>query len=324
MNSFFQLFAFVFFLSTVLLKIDGLLYAQGSGDDSQVASNPNHSNSKVESKPMKYETGDVTIDLQHESDRLKKLSEMNSKKLTNLFINRGKTEEWKKIQTIFSQANVAYLRGDYTESRRLFHQGLEELDTNADSFNKEYKTHFNRFTEELNQKLEKVRDESSEGERQDLLDHLESRGKEAGVFFRQALFLERSGKPILALSYHQLSIRELLHGLIRANKELESIFQENPEANKDKAQTSQEVKKYLSADYLEKESLKILDDSMNLNHLEENKKREEERGRIQRYIDTKQSSTTKQQPTKKSNQDVDQDSNKDSDKKDEVKSSGEP
>ncbi|MCC5815066.1 MAG: hypothetical protein JJT78_09940 [Leptospira sp.] len=258
----------------------------------EIHSNENHSNSGEEGTPLKYETGDVTIDLKTETERLKKLADANSSQMVNLYLNQGKEGEWKSTQLIFSQANTAFLRGRYRDSRRLFRQGLNDMDKQANDFVQVYNAYFDKYTGELNTQIIEIK---SNREKYDpnpnLLPHLERKAKEAGVFFRQAEFLVNSKRPILALKYYQLATIELLEGVIRGKKELASNIENNDKAdesvpsNNTKSGASEKI--YLDVDYLTLEDRKVWDESHNLSHVNEEEGRKKERERIDTFLKSK-------------------------------------
>ncbi len=251
----------------------------------QLHSNENHSNSGEEGSPLKYESGDVTIDLKTESERLKKLADINSSQLINLYQNHGKEEEWKSIQLIFSQANTAFLRGRYRDSRRLFTQGLNEMDKQANDFVQVYNAYFDKYTGELNTQIIEIKSSREQFDpNPNLLPHLERKAKEAGVFFRHAEFLGNSKRPILALKYYQLATIELLEGVIRGKKEVRS-----------NVESDEKVKVYLDVDYLTLEDRKAWDEAHNLSHASEEESRKMERERIDSFLKSKLKQPKEQQ-----------------------------
>lgn len=247
----------------------------------------NHSNDPSNTTPLKYESGDVTIDLKLESERLKKLADENSLQLRNLYTNQNKEESWKSIQSTFAQAGTASLRGQYLESRRLYKQGLGDFDKDSKEFIKVYREYFSKYTQDLNTLIIDTKSKREEFDpNPNLVPHLERRAKEAGIFYRQAEFLTSSNRPVLALKYYMLSTVELLEGVIRAKKEIHQA-QESKEAI------------YLDPDFLVVEDRKVWDEARNRIHTQEEESRKKERERI---VELRKSKLDSSSDTKNSSQ----------------------
>lgn len=297
-NSLFASKNYILFLVVAFLALSPL---SSQETEKKTGQEPNHKNQKIETQPMKYEEGDVLIDMKIESERLRKISDRKSSRLETSFINLQKNSEWKGIQDTFSQAKLASLRGEYQESRRLFHQGITDLDKQAEEFVGVYKNHFNEYTNELNNLLVKIKNDTDINQsNRNLYPYMAGRAKEAGIFYRQGEFLSSSRRPVMALRYFQLSTKELLEGIRRGREELEKSTDKNSEENRESNTDTQETQpKYLKVDYLSLEERKVWDDSRSLNHSEEEKARIKERKRIEEYISLRKEKSEKSQEAKK-------------------------
>lgn len=220
-----------------------------------------------ESNALKYEEGDVTINLKHESERLKKLLERNLILIKPLYLNAGKETEYQEIAKIYAQGNITHLRGDYRESRRTFRSAQEKFNTDANAFGEKYKEDFLKYSTSINQKILLLQTEKPELQSQNpnLISYLEKKIQDSGNFFRQAETLHGSGQSIASVRFFQLAIQELLQGLLRSNKVLDEPNHDSP------------TTKILELDHLSLEDRKKWDDVYGLVHSVEEEKRNKER-----------------------------------------------
>lgn len=230
------------------------------------SNNSNHAKEKKHGSPLKYEEGDVTIDLKIESERLKKLFSQNLSLLRPLYVNRKQESDYDNLLQYYTQGNSALLRGKDRDSRRIFKEGLNLLDSNAKDFAKEYEQNFNTNLEELTQKLIKIQADSDK--EANAVAYIERRIQESGYLYRQAVYFQDSFQPIHSIKYFQLSLQELLRGMIQVNKQIESNSGSPAE------------KKITDIEYLNIENRKIWDDSQGMIHSEIEEKREKDKKKV--------------------------------------------
>lgn len=254
-------------LISVIFIYSSLILSLSSQTKEELDANPtNHSNKKKEGVPLKYEEGDVTIDLKIESERLKKLFYQNLQLLRPIFINAGKESDFENLLQYYTQGNSALLRGEARDSRRIFKEGLNLLDSSAKDFARGYQENFNTYSGELTQKLMKIKGETDK--EMNTIAYIERRIQESGYLYRQAAYFQESFQPIHSIKYFQLSLQELLRGMIQANKEIEASLE------------TDEEKKYSDLEYLKLEERKVWDDTHRLIHTETEEIRDKERKRL--------------------------------------------
>ncbi len=173
---------------------------------------------KVE--PLQYETGDVTINLKLEAERLKRVSESRFQSLLTTFENRNQKEKIEKIRTAISEGSTEYLRGDFTLARRLLKAAIQDMESAAGELNASYRESFREYTSQLNSEIMKLKEDRQKLElNPNLLPFLEKKAQDASEFYRQAEFLARSGQNASALHKYQLSIRALMDAILRSREE---------------------------------------------------------------------------------------------------------
>ncbi|WCL49534.1 hypothetical protein [Leptospira sp. GIMC2001] len=248
-----------------------------------------------ETKALKYEEGDVTIDLKIESERLIKLSDKKLKVLNPILLNRKKEATILELQKQFLLAKTAFSKGEYKDSRRLSKEGLDNIETESVNLSKQYEEKYNSYSNELNEKIAQLKNQSETYpiSNPNLIAYLNKRIQESGFHFRKAEFLNKSGQNLDSIKFYQLSILELLNGIQKANIEIQT-------SSREKKENDDNHVKILKIDYLPIEARKDYDDSRNLNHEVQEQKRTKERERIQSLKGSKQSTSVESKESKES------------------------
>ncbi|MCZ8345078.1 MAG: hypothetical protein O9346_01565 [Leptospiraceae bacterium] len=273
------------------------IYAQSekiSANRSDSSINDHSELSKESNLPeLKYEFGDVTIDLKIETERLKKLYEKEIQKNKIHLKNTSQTEILKSLDSIRINSENLYINGNYKESRRSYKKGFEILNQFYKAQSDSYKEKFKEYNQIVNQTKDKLNEVNSENTN-NRLETIIKKQKEAMLYNYLAKNHEASGRLNQSYNYFKLANKELLQTLMILGKELATY-----NSNKEKSENENDSK-YLLLDYLSPIGRKDWDDIVGVDHIMEENKRETERKRIQRYLSNKVKEETKQaQPDSK-------------------------
>lgn len=256
----------------IFLFVSSHIFSQANGAPSA----DEHSNPKVQGKPLKYEDGDVTIDLRKESDRLKRVVERRLVLVQPLFRNREKTEATKKINDLYTVANRLHLQTNFKESRRLFREALQELDSEMESILSEYQKAFDELSSKFNLRLMALKADAKLIQNQNLIPFLEQKVQESSEQYRRASQNMEGSSYEESLKHFQISINYLLIGIQKANRE---IFSNN---SLEHLRSDGITEPILEEDYLVPGDRKLWDDVRGKIHSTEENLRKSERERILR------------------------------------------
>ncbi len=100
---------------------------------------------KDESKPLKMETGTVTVDPQIVSADYKRNNLRHLKKLKSSFLNYDAEPKFSTIMKNYVDASIKFQEKNYITSRRIFEQNYIDLNTEAQAFSKKYADTYNKL-----------------------------------------------------------------------------------------------------------------------------------------------------------------------------------
>lgn len=267
------------------------IFAQADKDSaySSDSSKKELSESLIESNlpELKYEFGDVTIDLKIETERLKKIFEKEVQKNKIHLKNTSQTNIWKSLDGIRINSENLYINGNYKESRRSYKKGFEILNQFYKAQSDSYKEKFKEYNQIVNQTKDKLNEVNSENTNNRLETTIKKQ-KEAMLYNYLAKNHEVSGRFNQSYTYFKLANKELLLSLMILEKELAAY-----NSSKEKHENENDSK-YLQVDYLSPIAKKDWDDIIGVDHTMEENKRDTERKRIEKYLSTKVKEESKQ------------------------------
>lgn len=273
--SFFQIQPILQFKFLLPLGISILLFINNpilSNENTSTEPNPNHPN--YEQMELKYEEGEVTINLKLAAENLKRKAEKNYSQMVILLKTRGKEDDLIPLRTKMAKGNTEYLRRNYKIARRIYKDLIQQIESIAENLNQDFRNHYTNYTELLNNEILFWKEKRGEqGINPFLLPYLERKGNDASEYNKYAEWLTQSQGNLPATNYYKLSIMNLLDGIIRSRQEKE--------------------RKPIPEDHLSEEEKKIYDESRNLVYEEESKKREE----YKKWLEERKPAQTQTNPT---------------------------
>lgn len=258
-----------------------LFFPLFSNEKTNSEPSPNHPN--YEQKELKYEEGEVTVDLRLAAENLKRKVEKNYSLITKILKNRNKEEDLIRIRTKIAQGNTEYLRRNYKLARRIYKDAVQDIESIAKELSQDYRNYFLNYTEALNQEILYWKEKRMESPPNPfLIPYLEKKGSESGDYYKFAEWLSQSQGNLQALAYYRLSIASLIEGITRSRQEKEP--------------------KTIPEDHLSEDERKLYDESRNLLYEEENRKREEFRKWLQERKANNEASEENTQTLKSKNE----------------------
>jgi hypothetical protein len=287
------------------------------------AEKTDHSKNAQDLPQLKYEEGDITIDLKIEAERLKKTFNYLFKIYKNHILNSSKDNLIIDIEQSRKISENHFLNGNFKESRRSYRKGFMLFNQFTKDQSIYYKQRFKDNIEYLNAEILKLKNQSSPNS----LRKIETSEKK----IREAMLLNHlannnfiSEKYDQSFELYKSANLELLESIILVDKELilnpaaDSIgnsdtttpsittstdSQNSKESNKS-INSDESPKKLLDEDYLNMASKKDWDDIHGKNHKLEETRREIERNKIKEFLATKTSNNNSQAKPTKSNETI--------------------
>ena len=236
----------------------------------------NQTDKKEEGKPLKMETGTVTVDPQIVSADYKRTNLKILKKLKSSFLNHSGEERFKALTKDYVDANIKYQEKNYLIARRLFEQNYIDINKEAEKFTKKYSELYAKLYSDASTLLVdyKVNSDSNDT----LVSALEKNLVSANEFYVNSQNFIAKKNHIDALSEYKSAMQNIfkVFTVVNKNKSKKSTVTE-------KVQNSQ----LIEDDFVPKEYLKDYDDSYSLVFQEREKEREKERDSVKKSISNK-------------------------------------
>ena len=231
---------------------------------------------KEEGKPLKMETGTVTVDPQIVSADYKRNNLKHLKKMKSSFLNFDAEPKFGVIMKNYVDASIKFQEKTYISSRRIFEQNYIDLNTEAQAFSKKYADTYNKLYAEASFQLVDLKVNSDTDD--NIYPVLEKQLVIANEF-------STSSQVLTAKSNH-------IDALYEQKNALQSLFKIYYTINKHKNKNlklPERVSKnlLLDDDYIPKEYLKEYDDSLGLVFVAREKEREKEREQIKKGLTNK-------------------------------------
>lgn len=277
-------------LSFIIISLNTIWsQSENPSSSSSESSNTNtKQSSPVSNLPeLKYEKGDVTIDLKLEAERLKKAFDYELGKNKIHIKNSSNKELLKEFNDIRIESENLYINGNYKESRRSYKKGFQLLKIFYKDQSNIYKEKFKEYNQILNQSKDKLLETDTENKKY-RMETASKKQKEAMLYNYLAKNHEDAERYNHSSDMFKLATKELLESLILIEKEISK----DPE-NKTKTEINTDTK-YLDLDYLSPIARKDWDDIIGVDHSKQENKREQDRKRIEEYSSSKLKSDSKQ------------------------------
>lgn len=231
---------------------------------------------KEEAKPLKMETGTVTVDPQIVSSDYKKTNLKHLKRLKSSFMNFEMDEKFNAIMKNYVDASIKFQEKNYIASRRIFEQNFNELNTEAQTFSKKYTDIYNKLYADASFQLVDLKVNSDTDD--SIYPVLEKQLMIANEFSTTAQLLAAKNNNIDALYEHKNALQSLfkIYYTISKHKNKNLKLAERVSKNL-----------LLDDDYIPKEYLKEYDDSLGLVYAVREKEREKEREQIKKGLTNK-------------------------------------
>ncbi|MBK8396792.1 MAG: hypothetical protein IPL26_16375 [Leptospiraceae bacterium] len=261
----------------ILLCLSVSLFGQVSIKDSKNAPEPAKTPSeKKEEKPLKMETGTVTVDPQVVSSDYKRNNLRNLKKLKSSFMNYGTEEKFNSIMKNYVDASIKFQEKNYITSRRIFEQNHIDLTTEAETFSKTYLDTYNKLYADASFQLVDLKVNSDTDD--SIYPVLEKQLVIANEFSTAAQILAAKKNYIDALYEQKNALQSLFKIYYTINKHKNKNLKLAERVGKNLL---------LDDDYIPKEYLKEYDDSLGLVYVIREKEREKEREQIKKSLTNK-------------------------------------
>jgi hypothetical protein len=250
-----------------------------------------------EGKPVKMETGTVTLDPATVSGDLQKINLKNLKKMKSSFLNNGQEEKFKALTKNYVDANIKFQERKFLVSRRLFEQNQKDINIEAENFSKKYFELYQKLYTEASSKLVdfKINSEAENSINPSLEKYLIT----ANEFFTSAQTYASKKNHIDALGEYKSAIQNVV-----------KVFQTITKFQNRKLTTTEKYQAnlLLEEDFIPKDYLKDYDDANGQVSIEAEKEREKEREQVKKNIvnklgqiktaETKDSKQAKEEPKK--------------------------
>jgi len=225
-------------------------------------------------KPMKHEKGDVTIAAADAADYYARKNINELKKIQTSCINLVSEESFKKLITDYIRGKSLLQAGRYTESRRMLEDNSAEIKTKTDEIIKYYREAAQKMGEEAGRLSVELSLQNNSGNDY-LIPVINKNLKNSNEAIKMAEDMILSSNQIEGLYYYKSAITSLVKAIYYYNKsDVRGL------SGKQKA----EKNILIDDDLLPKNYLKEYDDSRNLLHSEEEKKREKQREYSRRVL----------------------------------------
>ncbi|MBP7280962.1 MAG: hypothetical protein KBA66_05265 [Leptospiraceae bacterium] len=262
----------------LLLCFSFSLFGQVSVKDTKNAPEPTKTptEKKEEGKPLKMETGTVTVDPQIVSSDYKRNNLKNLKRLKSSFLNYGTDEKFNAIMKNYVDGSIKFQEKNYITSRRIFEQNHLDLNTEAEVFSKKYVETYSKLYADASFQLVDLKVNSDTDD--SIYPVLEKQLVIANEF--------STGAQILAAKSNYID------ALYEQKNALQSLFKIYYTINKHKNKNLKLAERIgknliLDDDYIPKEYLKDYDDSLGLVFAAREKEREKEREQIKKSLTNK-------------------------------------
>jgi hypothetical protein len=257
------------------------LFSQVSVKETKTATNPadpakNTGEKKEDSKPLKMETGTVTVDPQIVSSDYKRTNLKHLKKLKSSFMNYEMEEKFSSIMKNYVDASIKFQEKNYITSRRIFEQNYNDLNTEAQTFSKKYADTYNKLYADASFQLVDLKVNSDTDD--SIYPVLEKQLVIANEFTTTAQILASKGNHIDALYEQKNALQSLFKIYYTINKHKNKNLKLAERVSKNLL---------LDDDYIPKEYLKEYDDSLGLVFAVREKEREKERDQIKKGLTNK-------------------------------------
>jgi len=231
---------------------------------------------KKEEKPLKMETGTVTVDPQVVSSDYKKTNLKHLKRLKSSFMNFEMDEKFNTIMKNYVDASIKFQEKNYIASRRIFEQNFNELNTEAQTFSKKYTDIYNKLYADASFQLVDLKVNSDTDD--SIYPVLEKQLMIANEFSTTAQLLAAKNNNIDALYEYKNALQSLfkIYYTISKHKNKNLKLAERVSKNL-----------LLDDDYIPKEYLKEYDDSLGLVFAVREKERDRERDQIKKGLTNK-------------------------------------
>lgn len=259
-----------FFASLILVTA---IYSQNTKDSKTAEPVKNTSEKKEEGKPVKMETGTVTLDPVTVSGDLQKSNLKSLKKMKSSFFNNGAEEKFKSLTKSYVDANIKYQERNFLTSRRLFEQNQKDINVEAENFSKKYFDLYGKlYTDASTQLVEfKINSEAENSINPSLEKYLVT----ANEFFTSAQTYASKKNHIDALTEYKSAILNVVKVFQTINK-----FKNKKLTTEERYQANL----LLEEDFIPKDYLKDYDDANGKISTEAEKEREKEREQYKKNI----------------------------------------
>lgn len=225
-------------------------------------------------KPMKHEKGDVTIAAADAADYYARKNINDLKKIQTSCINLVGEDSFKKLITDYIRGKSLLQAGRYPESRRMLEDNAAEIKTKTDEIIKYYREASQKMGEEAGRLSVELTLQNDNGNDY-LVPVINKNLKNSNEAIKMAEDMILSSNQIEGLYYYKSAITSLVKAIYYYNKSgIRGL------SSKQKA----EKNILIDDDLLPKNYLKEYDDSRNLLHSDEEKKREKQREYSRRVL----------------------------------------
>ncbi len=259
------------FLASLILVT--AIYSQNTKDSKTAESAKNPTEKKEEGRPVKMETGTVTLDPATVSGDLQKANLKSLKKMKSSFLNNAMEEKFKAITKGYVEANIKYQERNFLTSRRLFEQNQKDINLEAENFSKKYFDLYGKlYTDASTQLVDfKINSEAENSINPSLEKYLVT----ANEFFTSAQTYASKKNHIDALNEYKSAILNIVKVFQTINK-----FKNKKLTTEEKYQANL----LLEEDFIPKEFIKDYDDASGKVSVEAEKEREKERDQAKKNI----------------------------------------
>ncbi len=257
----------------LLLLLPFLIFAQ----DKTESSNEKKDQPKeqaTDSKPMKHESGDVTIDPTDASEGLKKSNYRNLSKLRVAMLNQGSAEKFNKLMTGYVDASASFQERQFLAARKKFEQNAREIKEECKAVTEKYKAVYSKLARDASKIAIERKMTPEEGSSTNLGSVLEAHMNNAlqtGAVAEEFL----TSNPCDSISFYRNSVFHFLmiHHTINKDKNRYLSTKERLAKNL-----------LIDDDYIPAEFIKDYDDSLEHISANRDKAREKDREEVKKMI----------------------------------------
>ncbi|MBE7412989.1 MAG: hypothetical protein L6Q54_03835 [Leptospiraceae bacterium] len=275
----------------LILILPFMIFAQDKPDSSNEKKEETKVNS-ADSKPMKHESGDVTINPYDVSEGFKQSNYRNLSKLKISMMNHGTTDKFNKLMVGYVDASSSFQERQFLAARKKFEQNAKEIKEECKSTSEKYKSTYSKLAKDASKLAIERKINPEAGSSANLSSVLETHMNNAlqtGGIAEDLL----NYNPCDSISVYRNSIFQFLMIYYTINKDKNRYLT---------AKERLEKNLLIDDDYIPAEYIKDYDDSLESISVNREKAREKDREEVKkmislRYGETKAKDQSGKNPT---------------------------